>query len=166
MREDVLAERGQEIAEWRDGQRMPRDRDGERSEGGVLRRLPGGDAVERALEAIEIGEARCRLRVAFVGDVVGGAREAVDRKDGIPLRARQQERRHRKVFVVSGGHRARNDSSDVGGTGRTRARLWRAGPASAIIARSANAAAGIRCRTPERRRRGRAKGAAGCDSRA
>ena len=46
-------------------------------------------------------------RSSFVGEIVGGARERVDRRDVRPHRARQQQRRDRKVLVVRRGRVAR-----------------------------------------------------------
>ena len=95
-------------------------------------------------------------RVTLVGDVVGSAREPVDRDHRRPLRTWQQERRDRKVLVMGGRHGALKCGIDDGenrwreGSTFTRCGLWRAAPASAIIARSANAAA--------RERNGRRKG--------
>ena len=52
--------------------------------------------------------ARSRRRgVAFVGDVVGGAREAVDRRDRRAQRRRAQQRGDGKVLVVVDAHRPR-----------------------------------------------------------
>ena len=104
MRGHVLAERGQEIAERRERQRMPRDRVGEFRERRLRRRPARGDGVERALEAVERGEALRGRRVALVGDVVGGAREPVDREHRCPHRAGKQERRDGKILVVGGRH--------------------------------------------------------------
>ena len=63
---------------------MPRDRRGELGEGRLSADGAGGDRVERALEGVEPGQPLLGRRVAFVGDVVGGARKAIDRDDRRP----------------------------------------------------------------------------------
>jgi hypothetical protein len=58
------------------------------------------DGVDRPFVAAQGGEAFARGRVALVGEVVGVAREAVDRGDRAPLAPRHQQRGDREVFVV------------------------------------------------------------------
>ncbi len=66
--------------------------------------FPALDAVEFRIEGVERGDARGRGRLALVGQVIGGAREAVDRDDRRPQARRHEQRRDGKIFVMADGH--------------------------------------------------------------
>ena len=71
---------------------------GERDEDRMVRR-PGVAGLELALPGIETGERAGRIGL-LVGEIVGGAREGVDRRDVAPQVPRQQARAEREVLVV------------------------------------------------------------------
>ena len=72
--------------------------------GGACGRLAACDAVEFGVEGVERRHACVGRRVAFVGQVVGGARKAIDRDDRGPQPRRHEDRRDGKIFVMADGH--------------------------------------------------------------
>ena len=133
-RRDVLPECRKEIPEWVHRQRVPLNRGGEVGKRRIGLRTTGRDAIEGALEAVQRGEPFGRLRVTLVGQVVGGAREPVNRQDCRPQVPRQQERGDGKVFVMDGRHaqrqtKRRKDIFPCRMRSRRGPVLWRAAPA-------------------------------------
>ena len=98
---DVLRERGQQIAEHCNRQGMRANGVRKLGEGRLLRRFAAFDRVETPRKPRERRVPHARRRRAFVGDVVGGAGEAVDRDDGAAVVLRQQHRRDREIFVMT-----------------------------------------------------------------
>jgi hypothetical protein len=76
-------------------------------EGRSRRRVPAFDRIDCASERQERGQAIARFSIAFIGDVVRGACEAIDRSDGVAMMRREQERCDGKVFVVTDGQGGR-----------------------------------------------------------
>ena len=70
----------------------------------VRRRPRRGNRVEFAIEGLQGGQPVSGWSIALVGEVVGGAGEAVDGAHGRPQAARHQHRRDGKVFVVADPH--------------------------------------------------------------
>jgi len=70
---------------------------GEALEARVRRLAPPRDAPQRLPIRIEVRQAFRRRQVAFVGEVVGRAREPVDRRDCRPQVTREQDRGNRKI---------------------------------------------------------------------
>ena len=103
-RDHVLAERRQQVVERRQRQIVGADRRGELGERRRGRGRTRSDGVQRGAVAVERREPLGRRGVALVGEVVGAAREAIDREHGGARRARQQAGCDGKVFVVAGGH--------------------------------------------------------------
>ncbi len=104
----VLREGIEEIGEQRCRESVLGKRARERSEHlgpARRRRLPDRDRVQVGAEGGEVGETRFGRRVAFVGDVVGRAREAVDRDDRRTKLRRAEPGGHREVFIVIDAHR-------------------------------------------------------------
>jgi hypothetical protein len=104
----VLRERVEQIGEQRHRRATLRQLDGERSEHlrpARRRRGAGGDRDEVGAKRRQVGEALVGRRLAFVGDVVGGSREAVDRDDRRTQLRRTQPGGHREVLVVIDAHR-------------------------------------------------------------
>ena len=90
---------------------MPLDRQGKGIEdpcnGRGLRRgvtLLGAKRVQCRAIGLERGDAFVRCRPAFVGEIVGAAREPIDVHHRAPHGAGQEDRSDRKVFVVTDGH--------------------------------------------------------------
>ncbi len=72
-------------------------------EHGAQRQRIGGAIVfakQRRLERVEPGKFGVRLHVRAVGDVVGGAREAIEREDRRAMPRRNQSRSDGKVLVL------------------------------------------------------------------
>jgi hypothetical protein len=67
-------------------------------------RLPGRDGIEFRLVAVEQAQAFFRGQCAFVGEVVGAAREDVNRRHRFAQGGWQQEGCDGKVLVVVDGH--------------------------------------------------------------
>jgi hypothetical protein len=84
----VLAEGGQEVAQQRERQAMTSDGDGQLRKRRLDGRRAGGDGVERPFVTVERGQAVAGSEVAFIREVVGRTREAVDRVHGRPQRRR------------------------------------------------------------------------------
>jgi len=103
----VLRERVEQVGEERHGQAMSGQLNGQRPEhlGPARRWRPTGrDRHEISAKRGQVGEARVGRRIAFIGDVVGRAGEAVDRNDRRTKLRRTQPGGHRKVFVVIDAH--------------------------------------------------------------
>ena len=79
-------------------------------------RIAAADRIERTRETREPRVPLGRAGIAFVGDVVGGAREMVDRGNRAPVARRQQEGGDREVLVMPDGQGT--DSRDVRRRGR------------------------------------------------
>ena len=69
---------------------------------------PGAQALQFLAVARQCGQALGIAGIAFVGDVVGAARKAVDGTHRRAQPARQQQRSDGKVFIMIHGH-GRND---------------------------------------------------------
>ena len=76
----------------------------DRGQRGVVESFILLDGVERPAVVVEPRQADDRLRVAFVGDVVGGAGKGVDGLDRLAQVRGQKEGRDGEVFVVVDGH--------------------------------------------------------------
>ena len=105
--DNVLLERAEQVREQGHRQSKPRDRAGERFE----HRCPAWRGRRAARDRVQIaavvGQVREPLRgrgIALVGEVVGGAGEPIDRRDGRPQARRAQQRSNRKVLVVIDAH--------------------------------------------------------------
>ena len=107
-RRDVLPERRKKVIEQFARQRVAGDRVGEAGEGVVRQPLARHGAVERVRHVVERDQALRGGCVPLVGDVVGGAREAVDGEHRLPQASRDEERGDGKVFVMGGGHGQRH----------------------------------------------------------
>jgi hypothetical protein len=97
----VLAERREQVVERRERQAMRRHRLGERGEHRPVDGVTARQPVELAAVGVERGEPLGGAESALVGDVVGAAREGVDRRHRQAQRARQQPGRDRKILVVT-----------------------------------------------------------------
>src|SRR4051812_21341438 len=63
-----------------------------------------GGRIELLAVALQLLQAYFWQVVAFVGEVVGGAREAIDDLDRRAQRSRKEERCHREIFVMADRH--------------------------------------------------------------
>ena len=83
-------------------------------------RLAGGRAMKPILPRAQPRLPLLRRRVSFVGEIIGDARERIDRRHVRAHRRRQQPRRHRKIFVMrprqlrAGGVAARHGLRSIG----------------------------------------------------
>ncbi len=84
---------------------------GQNDEERCLRRHAGGDAIQLSLIGGEAGQSFFGHRIAFVGNVVGAARKAVDGLDRPAQVPGNEEGGNGEVFVVIDGHRPRSIGS-------------------------------------------------------
>src|SRR5205823_3056169 len=103
-RQDVLPEGRQEVAQRRQRQTMAAYRGRELRKGWLRRQGSRFDRRKRTFVTIERRQSRLRDDIALVREVVGSAREAVDRGDGRPQAFGHEPRRDRKGFVMSARH--------------------------------------------------------------
>ena len=98
--DDILPERGQQRAQRSERQRVRADRAvASDAKGGSTGCLATFDGVEHGAVAVERREALASgVRVALVGDVVGAARERVDRDDRTAQLRRSEPRCNRESF--------------------------------------------------------------------
>ena len=136
----VLREGGQEVAERGRGQGHAR---GSRRPalGRAARRgcSPAAIVSRWRSKAASAARRSAGRRVAFVGEVVRGAREAVDRHDGGAQGRGHEARGHREILVMADSHASGSHSA-------------------AILTRSADAAFADRERSVARQRRSTARG--------
>ena len=100
----------EQVREKRGRQTVSCDGAGQRSEHlgpAGRRRGSRGDGEQVGAERGEVGDARFRCRIAFVGDVVGRAREAVDRADRRTQLRRAEPGGNRELLVMIDAHRVR-----------------------------------------------------------
>ena len=88
------------IEHWRGSPQVARSVDDHRA----AQYVAASDRVDRVFECRERGQPVRRRCIAFVGEVVGGAREAVDRDDRRPQPRGDEPRRHGKVLVMIDRH--------------------------------------------------------------